>query len=172
MSALRRAAAVMILPVAFAALSACGFRPVYGGGALAGIEGAQVVGSGEERIDFLIQTAVREQVSGGPGTTGHRLTLDTNSRESGLGVAGDGRATRYAIEVTARYTLEGLGEGARAPIRGQVTERIVYEAPRDPFALLSARSAAEDRAAQAVGRAVVQSLSLALRERNDPDFDR
>ena len=171
MSRLRRAAIALILPAALASLSACGFRPVYGGKALAGIEGVHVVGSGEERIDFLIETAVREQVRGSAGDSPYRLSLTTTARETGLGVAGDGRATRYAIEVAASYTLERAG-GGEAPIRGRVDERVVYEAPRDPFALLSARSAAEDRAAQQVGRSVVQSLSLALRERNDPDFDR
>lgn len=167
-----RSAAIVILVCGFAAgLTGCGFRPVYAGGALDGLDGVEVVGSGEERIDFLIETAVREQVSGGSGEGGARLTLNTVSSEIGLGVAGDGRATRYAIEVRVIYTLERFGGAGGEPITGSVSERSVYEAPRDPFALLSARSTAEDRVAQQISNALVQSLSLALRERTDPDFN-
>lgn len=166
-SALFRLCMAVLLLIALASLSGCGFRPVYGGAASA-LSGAQVTAGGQDRISFLIQTSVEEQV--GSGSSPYRLALTTNARERGLGRAGDGRATRFALTVTVGYTLRRTDGVDEAPIRGRVSERVVYEAPNDPFALLAARSSAEDRAAEVAGRAVVQALSLALREAREPGF--
>jgi LPS-assembly lipoprotein len=119
-----------------------------------------------DRLDFLIVRAVREQA--GSGSSPYRIALRTATRERGLGRAGDGRATRFALQVTVRYTLtrtDGVDEPA---ITGMVRERILFEAPNDPFALISARSQAEQRAAETLGLSVIRDASIAISRAREP----
>ncbi|TRO95944.1 hypothetical protein FKB34_06145 [Glycocaulis profundi] len=161
-----RLLAVLALAAALAGLSACGFRPVYGGAAAGALAGAPVSAGSEDRLGFLVANAVREQT--GAGDSPYRIALSTSSRERGLGRAGDGRATRFALQVTVRYTLTRADGRDEPPVRGSVQERILFEAPNDPFALISARSQAEQRAAETLGLAVIRDASIAVGRARDP----
>jgi LPS-assembly lipoprotein len=107
-------------------------------------------------------SSLREQA--GAGDSPYRIAVNTRVRERGLGRAGDGRATRFALQVTASYTLTRVDGVDARPIRGSLVERVIFEAPQDPFALLAARSQAEQQAAEVLGLAIMRDASLALRQ--------
>jgi LPS-assembly lipoprotein len=160
-----RIAAALIAAAVLAGLSACGFRPVYGVPEATALSGISVSASGEDRLSFLVGNALREQA--GPGDSPYRITVRTLVRERGLGRAGDGRATRFALQVTALYTLARVDGVSAPPISGRLTERVIFEAPQDPFALLAARSQAEQRAAEVLGLAIMRDAGIALRQARD-----
>ncbi|MGP1275372.1 MAG: LPS assembly lipoprotein LptE [Caulobacterales bacterium] len=153
-TALRLLAASLCL-----SLSACGFQPLYAGPGQTLIDNLAVSVNGDERLSYLTETALMERIGVSEGRT-RTLDVTLQTVQIPLGVSSDGQATRVALNVRANYVLEG--EGGEA-LRRSVTERIVFETPREPYALISARANAERRAAEVVSDALVRDLLGAIR---------
>jgi len=137
----------------------CGFRPLYAGPGYTALPGLAIQ-SGEDRIDFLIDSALRRHL--GDGNSPYRLVLSTRLRERRIGISASGVARRYSLTAQTRYSLER--EGAE-PVRGRLSEMVQFDAPGDPAALIAARSDAEARAARAVAERLAQALAAELRRR-------
>lgn len=151
----------MMLAVSCLFLAGCGFQPLYGGGTAQTLDNMSISVSGDDRLAYLTETALIERT----GTTqnpssGLSVTLQT--AQVPLGVSADGQATRVALNIRAIYALTGdIGE----PLGNTVTERIVFETPSAPYALISARSNAERRAAESLADAIVRDVLAGLRAR-------
>ena len=145
--------ALALLPV----LAGCGFQPLYASPDYARLSGVEVE-AGPDRLGYLVEDALSEVF--GAGRSAYRLDVDATSVERALGVSAQAQARRYAVDFTARYSLERGGERVH---RGLVSERVYYDAPRDAYALISARRAAEERGAEALARLVARDVALALR---------
>jgi LPS-assembly lipoprotein len=96
-------------------LSACGLRPLYGGGAsgpvaqsLQSIEVAPIGG----RAGWLVRTALEDRLGGGSGgTPRYRLEVTLDDQIIGFGVRRDDAETRERRTLRARYRLVEAGRG-------------------------------------------------------------
>lgn len=108
-----RAAAALF---ALAALSGCGLRPLYGGGAagpvqstLAAVEVAPIEG----QAGWLVSNALRDRLDTGRGEPArYRLEVRLDDRIAGLGVRRDDSVARERRSLRARYQLLDLSSGA------------------------------------------------------------
>ncbi len=142
-------------------LSGCGFRPVYAGPAYDSLGNVAVSVSGEDRFAYLVETALIDRL-GQPGESAGQLQVSLRIRQRNLGVSADGEASRIALDVAARYALSIPG-GQR--LRGETSERVAFETPREPYALISARANAERQAAEAIAESILRSAASDLRRR-------
>jgi len=139
------------------ALGACGFTPLYAPGAIAPLA-AMEIEAGEERIDFLLEDALRGEFGAAAAPSPYRLQVATSRRERRLGVSQADRATRYALDLTVQYRLFHSTEEEPA-LAGRVEESVYYNAPREPFAITSARRDAEARAAAGAAERLARRLA-------------
>ncbi|WP_158272034.1 LPS assembly lipoprotein LptE [Marinicauda salina] len=153
----RRRPLLLAAGVAFLtiALAGCGFRPLYGGAPYAALAGARVE-AGPERVDYLVQNALRDHL--GAGDSRYRITLNTETDERSLGVSASGRATRYALVITVDYRLDGGPEA----VSGRISETAYFDAPNEPYALIATRSNAEERAARLAAERLARALAAQL----------
>lgn len=142
-------------------LSGCGFRPVYAGPAYDRLGNVAVSVGGEDRFAYLVETALIDRL-GQPGESAGQLQVSLRIRQRNLGVSADGEASRIALDVAARYALSIPG-GQR--LRGETSERVAFETPREPYALISARANAERQAAEAIAESILRSAASDLRRR-------
>lgn len=142
-------------------LAACGFQPLYGGAGSGALDNVTIVVEGDERLSYLTETALIERTGQSSGPVS-RLTVAVRTGQNRLGVSADGQATRVALNARALYIYD---DGSGAPLEGIVGERIVFETPREPYALLAAQANAERRAAEALADAVVRDVLASLHAR-------
>lgn len=95
------------------ALSGCGLRPLYGGGAggkvattLAHIEVAPIEG----KAGWLMANALRDRL-GADGPAQYQLVVKLDDQITGLGVRRDNTVTRERRVLRARYQLIDLAHG-------------------------------------------------------------
>lgn len=154
---LRTLAALGWLAPVFLLLPACGFQPLYATPVYADLAGVEIE-TGNTRLDYLIADALEEEF--GAGQAPYRLVVDTVSSERGIGVSADARVRRYAIEITSNYVLS---RGADRILQSTVSERVYFDVPDDPYALVSARLTAEQQGAEALARELARSVALGIR---------
>lgn len=138
---------------------------MYGTAGFAALPGLEIE-AGDTRQDYLIEQALDRFLGAGRST--YRLTLQTSTSEQRLGISAAGRASRFGLRVTTSYRLTDA-RGAEWSLRGSVGERVYFDAPSDPYALLAARADAEERAADLVARSLVRELTAALQQRDRRD---
>lgn len=108
---MRIAAALL---VAFA-VSGCGLRPLYGGGAgghvaqsLQAVEVAPIAG----QAGWLVRTALEDRLRSGDGAApAYRLEIELDDRIEGFGIRADNAVTRERRTLRARYRLVDAGIG-------------------------------------------------------------
>lgn len=161
MRALLLPAARLVMAGACLMLAACGFQPLYAGSAAATLENLTVSVTGDERLAYLTETALIERTGRGSGQP-RPLVVTLQTAQVPLGISADGQATRVALNIRASYQLDLQGE---TPLRNTVTERIVFETPSEPYALISARTNAERRAAEVIADALVRDIAAGLQAR-------
>jgi LPS-assembly lipoprotein len=140
----------------FAALGACGFRPLYlaqGADAssvrteLAAIEIRGLNG----RLGYLLRNALLDELNPATADVPPRyvLDIDLSSSARALGIQLDNTITRYNLTLTARFRLR---QRAADEVLVATTVRRVasYNVSREPYADLIAAQDAERRAAQEV----------------------
>ncbi|WP_188053307.1 MULTISPECIES: LPS assembly lipoprotein LptE [unclassified Sphingosinithalassobacter] len=102
--------------MALAALSGCGLRPLYGGGAsgpvrstLAAVSVAPIPG----RSGWLVAHALRDRLDvGNDAPARYRLDVRLDDQITGLGVRRDDSVARERRSLRARYQLIDLSTGA------------------------------------------------------------
>lgn len=142
-------------------LSGCGFRPVYAGPAYDSLRGVSVSVRSEDRFAYLTETAMLERLGPRDDTRGS-LQVSLRIQQRNLGVSADGEASRIALDVSARYALSVPGNPR---LMGEATERVAFETPQEPYALLSVRANAERQAAEAIAESILRTVAADLRRR-------
>lgn len=97
-----------LLPVLLLVLSACGLRPLYGGGgsgmvanALSGVSVAPIDG----QAGWLVRAAIEDRLPTGAAKPRFRLEVALDDRIEGFGIRGDNAVTRERRTLRARYRL-------------------------------------------------------------------
>jgi LPS-assembly lipoprotein len=97
------------------AVSACGLRPLYGGGssspvatALRSVEVAPIEG----QVGWLVHNKLQERLGDPRGATpAYRLEVELDDNITGFGIRGDRAVTREKRTLRARYRLINLQSG-------------------------------------------------------------
>ncbi len=143
-------------------VSACGFQPMYGGMAYRALPGLEI-NAPSDRLGYLVEDALRDHL--GDGQSAYTTDIDLEFVIRPLGLSAVGRASRFEgrVEVSYRlYTRDGF------EANGAFYESVYYDAPGDPFSLIAARQAAEERAADLVAdQLVVEFTSLIQRHESE-----
>ncbi len=137
-------------------LSGCGFQPLYAGPGFSALPGLTIEAE-DGRIGYLVEDALRDTL--GSGRSPYHAVLETDFRESAIGLSATGRARRFSGEIRVDYTLTGPDGFEHS---GRVSEPVFYDAPSDPYSLIAARSAAEERAADRVAEQLAQEFATVL----------
>ena len=148
-----------------AALSGCGFTPLYGSnGVMASLSGVAVETEDQDRVDFLLEQALRDNLDS--RGEAHAYTLRTRARASStrLGVGADDVASRSSLALTVAYGLVRHSDEA-VILTDAITVRASYDVPREPYAAVAAERDAENRAAREAADRIVSQLAREMRRR-------
>jgi LPS-assembly lipoprotein len=144
----------LVLGLALAPLTACGFTPVYGTGPELANSGPISVPEIPGRTGhFLRQELVRTIGRGVPGVTGSaQLEVTLNQSIERLAFAPDEAASRSDYVGTATWRLRGASGVLIAS--GGVTERASFNFADAPYADLAAQTAAQERLGSLLARSM------------------
>lgn len=164
---MRHLAAALLCLVALPGLSACGLRPLYGGGMsgaaaqkLAGVRVAPIEG----KAGWLMRNALNDRLSAmGQGEPRYRLDVMLDDRIQGLGVRPDETVTRERRALRARYSLVDT-----ASDKVVLEETTAWDAGIDVVSSEYATVAAEDAALERL--AVIVADRVIARIATDDDL--
>ena len=144
-------------------LGSCGFTPMYGGAGLAGNLSDIRVETGDERVDFLLQEALLDEM--GARHAGGPLTLRTETRlgADGLGLGADAIVRRFAIRLRVDYSLYRDGE-TDPVLSGSTYGEASYDLSRSVYASMISEQDAQERAARMAADRIAVQLVRALNE--------
>lgn len=142
------------------ALSGCGFKPLYATPGYQGLPGLEI-DAPSDRFGYLLEDALRDHLGG--GRSEYRVEIQTRVTEVALGLSAAGRARRFRSDNRIIFLLTGPENFRYA---GSVTEAVFYDAPSDPYALIVARAAAEERAAEQIADRLVREFAAAFERVN------
>jgi LPS-assembly lipoprotein len=105
----------ILLLAAALSLSACGLRPMYGGGgsgavamSLRSVQVQAIPG----KAGWLMHKALVQRLGENGGDTRYRLEVELDDNITGFGIRGDSAATRERRTLRARYRLVDTSNGA------------------------------------------------------------
>lgn len=144
------------------ALSSCGLRPLYAGGA----EGAVArsftqmsVAPIPNRAGWLVRNALVERLGGDhPGAT-HRLEVQLDDDISGFGIRGDRSVTRERRTLRARYRLVEIATG-QVVLDATAGSDAGIDVVASPYATVAAEQTALERLATVIADQMVARLGL------------
>jgi LPS-assembly lipoprotein len=145
------------------ALSACGLRPLYGGGSnspvaatLRSVTVAPIPG----RAGWLMFTTLDERLgSGGESPARYRLEVDLDDNITGLGVRGDRAVTRERRTLRARYRLVDLSSGT-VVLDATAGSDAGIDVVSSEYATIAAEQTSLERLADVVSDQIVARLAL------------
>ena len=139
-----------------AALTACGFRPLYGPQAgydasLAELASVKILPI-PDRVGQVLHNKLRDRLSprGAPLNPRYRLGVTMAKQKEGLAFEKDESVTRFNLTLSASYQLTEIASG-NVLTSGSTRSVAAFNVVRSEFANISAESDAERRAARAVG---------------------
>lgn len=145
-------------------LGACGFQPMYSGQAYRALPGLEI-SANDDRVGYLVEDALRDHLGGGQSR--YQADLLASLTEVPLGLSAVGRASRFRANLSVTYRLTGPDGFS---VEGRVTDVVYYDAPRDPFAQVAAKQAAEERGADLIAvRLVTEFTSIIQRHENEAE---
>jgi LPS-assembly lipoprotein len=156
---MKRVIAALLVTFSGAAVSACGFQPVYApvNGQLADgglIEIATIRGRPGQ---MLRQALLQELALGVPGLTESViLTVDLNDKLSRLAFQPDGAASRSSVLASGKYSLKGES----VSVRGVVDVETGFLVPDSPFGDIAAQTSASDRAMRMLAKEIADDIRL------------
>jgi len=137
-------------------LAGCGFSPMYGSSGVANELDDIRVETGQERIDYLLQEALYDQLGSRGSSGSFTLRAETDITTLGLGVGADAIASRFAVRLNVSYQLFVDGQ-AEAVMTGHAFGEASYDVSSSVYGSLTAERDAQERAAEmAAERMVVQ----------------
>jgi len=164
----RRAPLALALLAMLCALTACGLRPVYAGGAngavaqgLAAVEVAPITG----REGWLVRNALRERLEQGGGTAQARYRLDValDDNLEGFGLLTDDTIGRERRTLRARFQLVDLASGTIL-VDATAGSDAGIDVVGSEYATIAAEQTALENLAKEVAERIVTRLTLSLRE--------
>ncbi len=142
--------------VLLAALTACGFRPLYGPQAgydsslaeLASITVSRI----PDRTGQILQNDLRDRLTprGAPANPRYRLGVSMLTQREGVAFEKDESVTRINLTLSASYQLTEIATGSVLS-SGATRSVAAFNVVQSEFANISAEADAERRAALAVG---------------------
>ncbi len=158
-----RSVLISLCAVSMAALPACGFKPIYAEASGVNADfGAMRVSTGEGRSAYLVRQSVIDTMGAErPGVAPrYDLALDIDERRRGFGIRINDVATRYELELSARYTLTSLDDTAAPPVRGSVKATASFDVSDDVYADIAVEENAKERAADLLADRLQRALAI------------
>ncbi len=142
-------------------LSACGFTPLYGEGAVGGQLSRVAVTTQDDRLGYRLREQLEDVLGRSPGAPPlWRLQTQVEQARRPLGRRIDDTATRYELTLRAAWTLTPAAGGEA--IEGVTATTTTYAAADQPYAAIAAQQDGEDRAAADLARLIRLDLMRAL----------
>jgi LPS-assembly lipoprotein len=156
-----RALLVAAIALVGAALSGCGFTPMYASGGSSTISRIAVTAE-DNRLGYRLREQLEDALAWDRGVQPplYRLTTETRQARRPLGRRIDDTATRYELTVRVAWTLTPTAGGA--PLTGTETSTSTYAAADQPYAAIAAQQDGEDRAAAELARLIRIDILRAL----------
>lgn len=158
--------------IALASLSACGLRPVYGGGSHGAV--AQAIGNVEVapiegKNGWLVRNALNDRLAAMRGGTGprYRLVVKLDDQISGFGLRSDAAVTRERRTLRARYQLVDEATGAQL-LDDTAGSDAGIDVTSSEYATIAAEDTALERLSQTVADQIVTRLALFSRRSANP----
>lgn len=163
-----------ILPILIAPLilTACGLRPVYGGGghgvvaqALGNVEVAPIEG----KAGWLVRNALSDRLSAMQSGSGprYRLVVKLDDQISGFGLRADAAITRERRALRARYQLVDEATGAQL-LDDTAGSDAGIDVTSSEYATIAAEDTALERLSQTIADQIVTRLALYSRKAANP----
>lgn len=159
----------LLAPIALAlALSACGLRPIYAGGAqgqvsrgLAAVEVAPIEG----QAGWLMRNALNDRLGQGGASVNTRYRLDVvlDDQVEGLGLLTDDTIGRERRTLRARYQLVDLASGT-VVIDATAGSDAGIDVVSSEFATIAAEQTALENLSLEVAGQIITRLTRTLRE--------
>ena len=162
---------------ALLSLTACGFRPLYGGagspdsvsGERLTLETAAVfIDEIPDRTGQILRRALSDRLTPRGETTDPRYRLSVRLSDAALtqqGVRKDNLATRYVMSYTAYYTLYSYPENEKL-LTDSAVGRTSYDVQRSPYATDVAERSAQERVMKILGDDIALRLAAFLKSYN------
>ena len=161
-----------LLLIALASLTACGLRPVYGGGshgavaqALGNVEVAPIEG----KAGWLVRNALNDRLSAMSGGSGprYKLVVKLDDDISCFGLRADAAITRERRTLRARYQLVDEATGAQI-LDDTAGSDAGIDVTSSEYATIAAEDTALERLSQTVADQIVTRLALFSRKAPNP----
>lgn len=152
----------LLLLAAALGLSACGLRPVYGGGsrgATASFLTSVAVQPIPGRTGWLVRAALADRLGEPSGDERYRLEVEIDDDLTGFGIRGDTAVTRERRTVRARYRLVDKQTGA-VMLDATAGSDAGIDVVSSDVATVAAEQTAAERLAQIVADQIVARLGL------------
>jgi LPS-assembly lipoprotein len=144
-------------------LSACGLRPLYGGGArgqVAQALQAVEVGPIGGRAGWLVRTSLEDRLGSKPGTQSrYRLQVLLNDDITGYGIRADDAVTRERRTLRARYQLVEAATGT-VVLDATAGSDAGIDVVSSEYATVAAEQTALERLSKEVADQIVARIAL------------
>ncbi len=154
-------AAALALMLLFA-LSGCGLRPIYAGGASGPVAASLsnvAVAPIPERGGWLVRTALVDRLGGEHPGASHRLEVKLDDAITGFGIRGDRSITRERRTLRARYRLVEVATG-QVVLDATAGSDAGIDVVSSPYATVAAEQTALERLAMQIADQMVARLAL------------
>jgi LPS-assembly lipoprotein len=153
-------------------LTACGLRPVYGGGghgAVAQALGNVTVEPIEGKSGWLMRNALNDRLSTMKGGSGprYKLVVKLDDQITGFGLRADAAITRERRTLRARYQLVDETTGAQV-LDDTAGSDAGIDVTSSEYATIAAEDTALERLSQTVADQIVTRLALYSRKAANP----
>jgi len=158
----------ILLIAASAALSGCGFAPLYGQPGVVKSLAAIEIEAPQGRTGFLIREHLDDAFAKDrTAQPAYHMQLALAEQRFPRGVRVDNVATRYEYVLVASYALTSVPSGSLAK-RGTVRVELTYDSADQPYASVAAQQDAQDRAAEEAARRIQLELAAWLADGAKP----
>ncbi|MEM5515677.1 hypothetical protein WNY37_01875 [Henriciella sp. AS95] len=151
---------LICISIALSAVTACGFRPLYGDAGFNGVVEGQNITIGEipGRSGYTLRRNLMQELSiGVPGLDEPAfLTVTFDEKLTRAALLADGGVSRSFFGATGRYVLE-TESGA---ISGSVNVEVPYAATATPYTDVSAQIDVSTRAMRELARQIADDLRI------------
>ncbi len=160
-----KALRLLVLCGSSLALSACGFRPLYGTigtdpGAQAIFASIYVEPVDQERTGYELRNQLIDllRATDRPAIAAYRLKVTMTETREGVALQNDATITRYDLAFKAHYELTDAN--AKSVMKGLETTLESFDVANSPYSSLSAQEDAERRAAADIAQHIRIDLSV------------
>lgn len=151
-----------LLLAAALAVSACGLRPLYGGGSsnsvattLRAVEVAPIDG----QVGWLVHNDLMERLGPGGGPPIYRLEVELDDNITGFGIRGDRAVTRERRTLRARYRLINMQSGG-VVLDATAGSDAGIDVVSSEYATVAAEQSAVERLSEVLADQIVARLGL------------